>query len=239
MLVPLWRQFPLSRGNWGREGGSYRAKSANLRFETPWFNTFHRLPGTSRKVSYYQFQTECGNFIKYAFCASEQNTHEKAKVMGLRKYLSERSRWTCMKRLVMGLCKYLSERSRWMCMKRLSSWSSSSLYECRLGGTLPMQKEYKRSGIPWFTVVGPRNEVWFSVAYLKQQTIFPNSPLFNYTSHFSWWPDKQKYSTQPFHCYFFCSNSAINTLGSLGRAVIAVTSSGLLYKFHLYKMYYS
>lgn len=45
-------------------------------------------------------------------------------------------------------------------------------------------------------------------AYLKQQIIFPDSPLFNYSSHFSWRSVKQKYSIQPIHCYFFCSNSA-------------------------------
>lgn len=50
-------------------------------------------------------------------------------------------------------------------------------------------------------------------AYLKQQIIFPDSPLFNYSSHFSWRPGKQKHSTQPMHCCFFCSNSAITMFG--------------------------
>lgn len=48
------------------------------------------------------------------------------------------------KATVMELHKYLWERSRRMCVKRLSSKSSSSLYKCRLGGTLLTQKEYKR-----------------------------------------------------------------------------------------------
>lgn len=79
MLIPLWRQFPLSRGNWGREGGSYMGWSANLRFGRPWFNSFHRLPWTNCKVFYScHFQNECGNFIKFAFWGIKQNTHEKS-----------------------------------------------------------------------------------------------------------------------------------------------------------------
>lgn len=171
------------------------------------------------KVSHFnRFQNEYRNFIKFAFWGNKQNM-KKAKVVGLHKCLSE--------------------RSRWMCTKSLSSWSSSALWECRLWGAVRME-ESERWGLQWLTVVRPHNEVdSSSLKPVWSSRLFSLIPLCPITP--ATFPgDQTSRNTQLSQSSVISSALTLPApLESRGRAAIAVASSQLLYKFHLYKMYHS